>query len=163
MKTPLFGRRDIHVKKSFAIESHSDYKTTLGIELFKNRNAVLDDGCCPELVMGARFDGILEIPFIEKPSQIYIPKELVPFSRRNGSNVSCKETAVCFYEKDANFADVLISPQQFIEDFPDSLFSYLLIALFTEMPLCQFKLQMFTEIEQSAVSFKDWVYTLSLK
>lgn len=49
----------------------------------KKRKAILDDGCCPELVSGAEFDGIFEIPIIKKPEKIIIPKMIVPFSERN--------------------------------------------------------------------------------
>ena len=36
--------------------------------------ALLSDGCNPELVKGAEFDGIFEIPIIKKPKKIIIPK-----------------------------------------------------------------------------------------
>lgn len=32
--------------------------------------ALLSDGCNPELVKGAEFDGIFEIPIIKKPMEI---------------------------------------------------------------------------------------------
>ena len=98
-------------------ELHSVNNRSFGIELFKRRKAVLDDGCYPELVRGARFDGILEIPFIEKPARIIIPKEIVPFSCRNSTKLHCKETAIGFCEKDVKFARVLISPEDFVDDF----------------------------------------------
>lgn len=47
------------------------------------RKAIMDDGCDPELVAGARFDGLFDIPVIEKPEQIVIPSSIVPFSERN--------------------------------------------------------------------------------
>ena len=37
------------------------------------RKANLDDGCNPELVAGAVFDGELEIPVIHAPAEIVIP------------------------------------------------------------------------------------------
>ena len=49
----------------------------------KKRKAIIDNGCNPELVAGARFDGIFEIPIIEKPKKIIIPDAIVPFSERN--------------------------------------------------------------------------------
>ena len=35
-----------------------------------------------ELSNGARYDGVFEIPIIEKPSKIFIPDSLTPFSER---------------------------------------------------------------------------------
>ena len=36
-------------------------------------SAIITDGRNPELVVGARFDGILEIPVIEKPEKLMVP------------------------------------------------------------------------------------------
>ena len=42
--------------------------------MIKNsKRAIIDDGCNPELVAGAKFDGIFEIPLIERPDQIKDP------------------------------------------------------------------------------------------
>ncbi len=79
------------------------------------RKAILDDGCCPELVTGARFDGIFEIPIIEKPDRLIIPKRIIPFSVRNQLPPSA-DIAIGFYEMDPNFAEVLISPEDYDED-----------------------------------------------
>ncbi len=78
------------------------------------RKAVIDDGMNPELVYGARFDGNLEIPFIEMDDNIQIPKRLVPLSR-----ISDYEDgdAVCFYEHDIKFSDILINPQKYLDAF----------------------------------------------
>ena len=65
--------------------------------------AVLTDGCNPELVVGAEFDGILEIPIIKKPKKIIIPDNLVPFSKME--KVNKKKFAVCEYENDSEFRD----------------------------------------------------------
>ncbi len=78
------------------------------------RKAILDDGCNPELVAGARFDGIFEIPIIEKPSHILIPTDIVPFSER--SRTSDPRAATGFYERDEEFASVLKDPDSFIGD-----------------------------------------------
>ena len=43
--------------------------------------AALSDDCNPELVKGADFDGIFEIPIIRKPKKYIIPDNLVPFSK----------------------------------------------------------------------------------
>ena len=43
---------------------------------------LIDDGFRAELVETAFFDGIMEIPVIERPDKIIIPDGLVPFSQR---------------------------------------------------------------------------------
>ncbi|MBM6990735.1 MAG: DUF4417 domain-containing protein [Mobilibacterium timonense] len=79
------------------------------------RKAIMDDGCDPELVAGARFDGLFDIPVIEKPEQIVIPSSIVPFSERN--KFTDYNTAIGFYEMDIRFSEVLISPEKFVDDF----------------------------------------------
>ncbi|MBR4765162.1 MAG: DUF4417 domain-containing protein [Clostridia bacterium] len=79
------------------------------------RKANLNDGCNPELVAGAKFDGLLNIPVIEAPDEIIIPKGITPFSLRE--RAVGKEEAVAFFEKDPKFAEVLINPADYIEDF----------------------------------------------
>ncbi len=79
------------------------------------RKAVMDDGMNPELVAGARFEGILEIPIIEKPDRLIVPSAVVPFSERD--RAKSFETALGFHEMDIQFAEILIKPDVFIEDF----------------------------------------------
>lgn len=74
----------------------------------------LDDGCNPELVAGAKFDGVLEIPIIEKPSHFIIPSIIVPFSERH--RVSDPNAAIGFYEMDNKFGDLLRNPDLYLED-----------------------------------------------
>ena len=74
--------------------------------------ATLSDGCNPELVKGADFDGIFEIPIIRKPKKYIIPDNLVPFSKM--SKADPKSFAVCEYENDREFKDVLVNPDQYI-------------------------------------------------
>ena len=77
------------------------------------RNAAsLTDGCNPELVKGARFDGIFEIPVISKPKKIVIPDKLVPFSKMGKADP--KLFAVCEYENDAEFKDILVNPDAYV-------------------------------------------------
>lgn len=80
----------------------------------KKRKASLDDGCNPELVLGAEFDGILEIPIIHAPKFTSLPSGITPFTKRNLA-VGTGE-AIGHFEKDPTFADVLIHPDSFIED-----------------------------------------------
>lgn len=77
--------------------------------------ANLDDGCNPELVAGATFALPLGIPIIKAPPQIIIPEGITPFSVRN--RAPSFNEAIGFYEKDINFAEMLRSPQNYIDDF----------------------------------------------
>ena len=47
------------------------------------RKAIIDDGFNPELVDGARFDGIFEIPCIDPPDKILVPTGLTPWTKRH--------------------------------------------------------------------------------
>ena len=75
--------------------------------------AVLTDGCNPEFVKGAKFDGIFEMPIIKKPSKIVIPDNLIPFSKTDRS--SKKAFAVCEYENDSEFKDLLSNPKDYVK------------------------------------------------
>lgn len=77
--------------------------------------ASIDDGFQPELVKNARFEGLFEIPIINKPSNIFIPRGITPFSRRN--EATTEQEIIGFFEMDPMFADVLRNPQDYIEDF----------------------------------------------
>ncbi len=104
------------------------------VKMNSKRKANLNDGCNPELVQGAKFDGLLEIPVISAPESITIPTGFTPFSKREKALGT--DDAVCFFEKDSQFADVLIDPAAYIEDF--RRFRYLLPAdcsLYTDAPL----------------------------
>ena len=79
----------------------------------KKKN-IIDDGFNPEFVETAFFDGILEIPKIEKPEQIIIPKAVIPFSQR-GKSVDGSEMLV-FYEYDTDFGDILRNPQNYTDE-----------------------------------------------
>lgn len=75
--------------------------------------AVLTDGCNPEFVIGADFDGIFEMPIIKRPEKYIIPKNLVPFSKMEKADP--KYFAVCEYENDAEFKDILVHPDEYID------------------------------------------------
>lgn len=79
------------------------------------RKAIIDDGMNPELVFGADFDGYFGIPLIRKPDKFIIPSDIVPFTKRNRADSN--NVAIGFYEMDTEFADVLISPEDYIEEF----------------------------------------------
>ena len=73
----------------------------------------MDDGFNPELVEGARFDGVFEIPCIEEPREVVIPEGFTPFTKRHRAPTD--REALSFFEFDSKFADVLIAPELFIE------------------------------------------------
>ena len=81
----------------------------------KRRKATIDDGMNPEMVRGAKFDGYLGIPTIHRPDKFIIPSDIVPFTKRN--RIEDPNVAVGFYEMDMEFAEVLISPEDYIEEF----------------------------------------------
>ena len=70
----------------------------------KNK-VIIDDGCNPELVETAFFDGILEMPRLLHLEKFVIPKGIVPFSKRNRSK-ACQDF-IGFYEPDVSFGDFL--------------------------------------------------------
>lgn len=78
------------------------------------RKAIIDDGLNPELVVGARFAGIIEIPCIEAPEKIVIPKGMTPWTKRDRAPTDLE--LLEFFEKDFDFAEVLISPEGFIDE-----------------------------------------------
>ncbi len=80
-----------------------------------NRKITADDGFNSELVRGATFDGIFEIPRINPPKSIIRPAGFTPFSKRKYAPTNCE--AICFFEMDTVFADVLRNPYTYIEEF----------------------------------------------
>lgn len=78
------------------------------------KEAVITDGCNPEFVEGARWSGTLEIPIIEKPEKIAIPSGFVPFSQ--AGRVLPGRFAVCEYENDRDFADLLRDPASYVKE-----------------------------------------------
>lgn len=73
----------------------------------KKIKGIIDDGCSPELITGANWAGELELPCLSPPEKIIIPSRLVPFSKRTQAS---DNDAICFYEPDENFSDVLRTP-----------------------------------------------------
>lgn len=80
----------------------------------QKRKAIIDDGMNPELVQGASFDGIFQIPMLKAPKHILIPKGITPFTRI-GTDENHAVKAVAFYEMDIKFSDILIHPDKCIE------------------------------------------------
>lgn len=76
----------------------------------------INDGFSSELVIGAKFEGILEIPALNPAKISTPPKYLVPFSRRRQITDPSKAYIV-FYENDDNFTDVIRNPLNYIDEF----------------------------------------------
>lgn len=117
----------------------------------KNKN-IIDDGFRPDLVEGAKFDGIFEIPHVPGPLEIILPEGMIPFSKIKYSQ-SHKEFVV-FYEHDITFRDILTSTDDYIEDLkkypgvinPDC-------SLYRDMPLV---LQIANVYMSRAIGYKLW-------
>lgn len=77
--------------------------------------AAIDDGFQPELVKNAYFNGLFEIPVIDKPYNMFIPGGITPFSKRNEAVTD--QEIVGFFEMDLKFADVLRDPKNYVGDF----------------------------------------------
>lgn len=92
----------------------STKKTRKQIAREKEKLAVITDGCNPELVEGAEFDGLFEIPIIKRPEKIMIPKGMVPFSKMD--RVAPEKFAVCEYELDREFADLLRYTDNYVSE-----------------------------------------------
>lgn len=101
----------------------------------KKKYNVIDDGFNPDLVERALFEGLLEIPQIKAPREIIIPKSLTPFTKRN--YVDSYDTAICEYEHDYRFAELIYNPEDLYNDL--SRFSAFITpdcSLYLDMPLC---------------------------
>lgn len=96
---------------------------------------IIDDGFNAELVSHAFFDGLLEIPIIDKPKEIVIPSALIPFTQMKRSDT--KSEAVHFYEHDKRFSDVLTCTKELLPELSE--FSAVIspdCSLYRDMPLC---------------------------
>lgn len=81
----------------------------------KNKPICLDDGFRPDLIEGANFDGLFEIPCLESLQGYVLPKKVIPFSQRNRTTDFSE--LIVFYEKDRLFKEVLETPEKYIQDF----------------------------------------------
>lgn len=81
----------------------------------KKVKATIDDGFNPELVKNAHFEGLFEVPALDKPKSIIIPNGITPFSRRNEKPTN--KEALGFFENDIKFADVIRDPEKYINEF----------------------------------------------
>lgn len=99
-----------------------------------SHKARIDDGCNPELVHGATFDGILEIPHINAPTTIIRPDGFTPFTQRHRAPTS--NEALSFFEFDVKFSDALANPERYIDVAQNfALFVPPDCSLYRDMPL----------------------------
>lgn len=101
------------IKKTVKKRKRKTVKKKSVVDSAARNAAVLSDGCNPGFVKGAEFEGIFEMPIIKKPKKIIIPNKLVPFSKMD--KVDPKAFAVCEYENDTEFKDLLSKPDEYIE------------------------------------------------
>ena len=96
---------------------------------------LVDEGFRVSLVEHAFFDGCFEIPHIDGPEKMVIPKGMIPFSLRERSN--SYEDFVCFYEHDVNFREILTNTEEYVDDlkrFPGVVSPD--CSLYIDAPLC---------------------------
>lgn len=80
-----------------------------------SRKNTIDDGFNPELVEGAVRDGIFGMPLIGPPRDATPPQGFTTFSNRH--RAPTENEALCFFEHDTVFADVLINPNGYVDEF----------------------------------------------
>lgn len=80
----------------------------------QKRKAIIDDGMNPELIQGAKLDGIFQIPQMKAPKHIFIPDSITPFSCID-KDPTPKTSAIGFHEMDVNFSEILINTNACLE------------------------------------------------
>lgn len=80
----------------------------------KRQKANLDDGCNPELLVGAEFVGIWEMPLVHAPQPLVIPEGFTPYSKLDRAPTACE--MLCFFEHDPMFSDVWRDPAAHLEE-----------------------------------------------
>jgi len=96
---------------------------------------IIDDGYSSYLVEGATFVGKYQIPSLPKHDAILIPKDMIPFDKRNA--VKEKDLAIDFYMHDVTFRQVLTSTSKYLDEL--SRFAAVIspdCSLYRDMPLC---------------------------
>lgn len=120
---------------------------------------IIDDGYSSYLVDGATFVGKYQIPSIPKHDEILIPKDMIPFDKRNV--VKERDLAIDFYMHDVTFRQILTSTSKYLAEL--SRFTAVIspdCSLYRDMPLC---LQITNTYMNRAVGFylqKHGVYVI---
>ena len=114
---PIFDEDDpseIIGYETATLDSKDLMKIMKGCDIMSKRKANLDDGCNPELLRGAELTDGLEFPIIKPPANLIVPSGLTPFTKRE--KALGKDEGICFFEKDPEFAEVLKSPEAYVDD-----------------------------------------------
>lgn len=80
----------------------------------KKEKLIIDDGFRADLVRAAEFKGVFEIPYINPPKKIVLPKDTIPFSLMDRTGDYSE--FVVFYEHDAKFADVITATDEYLDE-----------------------------------------------
>ena len=99
----------------------------------KKRKAIIDDGMNPELVRGADFDGYLGVPLVKKPDKLIIPTGITPFLYRK--RITSETEAIGFNEMDTEFSELLIHPENYVEEFRNKIIITPDCSLYRDAPL----------------------------
>ncbi len=110
---------------------------------------IIDDGYSSYLVKGATFVGKYQIPVLSKHDTLLIPKDMIPFDKRNV--VNNYDLAIEFFMYDERFKQVLTSTHKYLDD----LLKFKMVispdcSLYRDMPLC---LQITNTYMNRAVAF----------
>ena len=116
----------------FDLKNQIFYFTNYGGYIMNN---LFYDGFNSKLIETAYFEGILEIPMLEKQKEKIIPTAAIPFSCREKIK-NPKEEMMVFYEHDPAFRDFISVPQNFMKDFKNiEIISTPDCSLYRDMPL----------------------------
>lgn len=124
-----------------------------------SKKKIIDDGYSSYLVEGATFVGKYQIPELSKHKTIIIPKDMIPFDKRNV--IKEKDLAIDFYMHDVAFKQILTSTSKYLNE----LSKYKAVispdcSLYRDMPLC---LQITNTYMNRAVGFyfqKNGIYVI---
>lgn len=97
-------------------------------------NKNYDDGYSAYLVKGATFVGKYQIPSLKKHNEIIIPKDMIPFDKRN--IIKEKDLAIHFYMHDSTFKQILKSTRKYVKELSE--FSFVIspdCSLYRNMPI----------------------------
>ncbi len=93
------------------------------------------DGFNSKLIETAFFEGMLEIPKLEKQQEIILPTVAVPFSKRKAIT-NPEEEMIVFYEQDYYFRGFVSEPQKYMDELSDvKIISTPDCSLYRDMPL----------------------------
>lgn len=92
------------------------------------------DGFNSKLIETAFFESLLEIPVLEAPKEIIIPKRAIPFSKLD--QITDPLDMLVFYEQDPKFRDFVSVPQNFDKSLSNvKIMSTPDCSLYRDMPL----------------------------